>query len=441
MRSNQLSYAPAPWEARTIPLPYGRLISLTQRLGLLATGIVVTALWLEGPAVREVYRHGSAHGALLATALLIAGAAALAMAAALLRYEPVRRLLSSAWLPTATLVVLSVICLVAMPHQTNLHERNPPTARPAMEEPADAILHGHTLYSVHLPGNVPVSPGPLWIIVNAPFSWLHIYALLDPAWLALVILVARRHYGLRLESTAWLLLLCLSPTFVRLLVQGYDIVALACAALLVPALCDWAIPRDRPPTRWAPALAGVGLGVLATGRVIYAPLPILWGLFAVTRSRSAVAAMAGIGSAVAVGAYLLAAIGVRSYPPLHLFARAGQRQPVAILAVGAAIGLALIVVALIRVRPGVASWFLWWAILWIPAHTVIGIGELAGGHWKLAAWEGANYVFAGSIVLAALFASWLGTTWRGASHVPQDRLLGWPGARRSPGGLHTESAD
>lgn len=401
----------------------------------------MTALWLEGPAVREVYRHGSTHGPVLSAGLLIAGLAAVAAGVRLLRYQPVRRLLSSTWLPAAVLVVVGVICLIAMPHQTNLHERNPPTARPAMEEPANAMLHGHGLYSVHLPGNVPVSPGPLWIIVNAPFSWLHIYAVLDPVWLALVVIVARRRYGLKLESTAWLLLLCLSPTFWRLLVQGYDIVALACAALLVPALCDWAAPQGRPVPRWAPAVAGVALGVVATGRIIYTPLPILWGLFVATRSTRAGATMAGIGTLVAVGAHLLASIGVRSYPPLHLFARAGQRQPAAILALGAAIGLALIIVVLIRIAPAVSRWLVCWAILWIAAHTLIGLGELAGGHWKLATWEGANYVFAGTIVLAGLFAAWLGARWPGVGHPPEESLLGWPGARPGPGGLHTESPD
>ena len=104
---------------------------------------------------------------------------------------------------------------------------------------------------------------------------------------------------------------------------------------------------------------------------------------------------------------MVASIGVRHYPPAHLFGRAGVREPSVNIAFGAVVTVAVVIGLLVcYVRRDDGSWLYWLAGAWAVAHGFIGLGELAGVHWAFKYWEGANYAFVGAVPLVAGVMLW-----------------------------------
>jgi len=274
------------------------------------------------------------------------------------------------------------------------------TAAPAMSKTVEALLHGQGLYSVHLLGGAPVSPGPGWLLINAPFTWAHVYALMVPAWLALTAFVLRRSYASGLQVNIGLALLCCSPAFFRLLGEGHDIIALSCAVVLMIVWSDRWVDSDP-----SALLCGLAVGVLCTARIIYVPLALLYAVLLWTRSPRRGVIVGAVGVLVASGLFYVFSLGVHPYPPAHLFGRGHQRQPLGMLLVDVIVMLGIGVAVLRGVSRQAVSWFVGFAAIFSTAHLLIGLGELASSNYVLKTWEGANYVFAGAIpALVAVFA-------------------------------------
>ncbi len=158
-------------------------------------------------------------------------------------------------------------------------------------------------------------------------------------------------------------------------------------------------------SRTSAVLFGLVVGVVATSRIIYVPLAVLFAIFLARRDPGRAVLVALVGLGTALGLFALFSIGVHPYPPLHLFGRASHRQPRVFLFVAGCIMLILLITAIRRVGPDIWSWFFWFAVLFSTAQLLIGLGELIGGGYRLVTWEGANYVFAGAVpVLVATFA-------------------------------------
>ena len=166
-----------------------------------------------------------------------------------------------------------------------------------------------------------VSPGPGWLLANSPFTLGRVYALMDPVWIAVTAVVLRRTYGRGVEVNLGLAFLCCSPAFFRLLGEGHDIIAIGCSMVLLVVVADRCVTSGT-----SAVLFGLAVGVVATSRIIYLPLPVLLAIFLGRRDprRAAVVALVGLGTAL--GLFAVFSIGVHPYPPLHLFARAGQRS-------------------------------------------------------------------------------------------------------------------
>lgn len=150
------------------------------------------------------------------------------------------------------------------------------------------------------------------------------------------------------------------------------------------------------------ALGGAA-AVLATARIIYLFLPVLLAVLVARRDRRAAIGIAVLGLVAAGVAYARSAVGVDHYGPVHLFQRAGDRQPVAVLIAGVVVAAAIGLFTVLRSTASAASWFACFALCWSVPLLFIGFGELATVSANLAGWEGVNYLIAGSVpVMAAL---------------------------------------
>jgi hypothetical protein len=375
-----------------------RAPSTTRQLLLAAA---LTAV-LQGPAFTDVYKYAPDPTVVAPALVAVSFVVVAAVLIGATRAPRVRAALGGWWLTVGLVAAVAVGSEVLFRHeQTRQRLGTGSTASQAMSETVRALLHGHGLYSVHLSGNAPVSPGPGWLLLNAPFTLLHVYALMDPAWVALAAVVVRSAYRRGFEVNLGLVLLCCSTGFLRLLGEGHDIVAIGAAMVVVVVTADRAV---REPA--AAVAFGVFVGVVSTARIIYLPLALLVGLLLLPRRRDVALVVAAVGVVIAAVVFGGFAVGVHPYPPLHLFGRADHRQPVAVIALGVVATLGLVGGAAVRVRDDTVSRLGWFAAVFAVPHALIGLGELISAHWAFATWEGANYVFTGVLpVLAAVLAA------------------------------------
>ncbi|MGI8753893.1 MAG: hypothetical protein ACR2MN_16585 [Acidimicrobiales bacterium] len=380
----------------------------------LGSALVIT-LFAQVPSVSVVAKYIHHYPALVSTALVIVTALVLAaVIEGLTRSGRLAGLASSWWLTALFLATLALYSLLGYPHE---HARQAlssgSTSDQAMQRTWNALIHGRDMYAVHLSGNVPVSPGPLWVILNGPFTLVRAYAWMNPVWLGVTAVALRVWYRRAAAVNLGLAVLVVSPGLARLLAEGHDIPALACAAVLLVALADRLTRDATMAAATGAAVRRVGPGamvvlggcaaVLASARIIFLFVPVLLGVLVARRDRRGALGIALIGLLAAGAANGLAAAGVAHYGPLHLFQRAGHRQPVAILAVGVVVAVAIGVLTVLRSTSSGTSWFAWFALCWSVPLLFIGFGELAADPGNLTAWEGANYILAGSIpVMAAL---------------------------------------
>jgi len=410
----------------------------------LGLALVIT-LFAQVPSISVVAKYVHRHPALVSTALVIATVCVLgAVIEGLSRSPRLATLSSSWWLTGLFLAVLALYSLLGYPHEHARQALNSgSTSDQAMQRTWNALIHGRNMYSVQLSGNVPVSPGPLWVALNGPFTLARAYAWMNPVWLAVTAIALRLWYRRAAAVNVALAVLVASPSLARLLAEGHDIPAVACAAVLLVALAERLTRSTEGRTtngrttngrstkgrstkgrstkgrstdgsgaggaamkRVGPvamvALAGCA-AVLATARIVFLFVPVLLAVLVARRDRRAALGIAVVGMVAAGGAYALGAVGVDHFGPLHLFGRAGDRQPVAILAVGVIAAGAIGLFTVLRSTASAASWFAWFALCWSVPLLFIGFGELASASAKLAGWEGANYLIAGSVpVMSAL---------------------------------------
>jgi hypothetical protein len=379
----------------------------------------LVTLFVALPSFADIYKYEPRRTVLAPLEVVLTFFAAVVLLLYLHRWSTGKRIVASGWTTAALLAVVTVGSAVLFGHElARQNAGSGSTANQAMSDPIHALLRGDSLYHVHLSGGAPVSPGPGWILLNSPFTLAHAYWLMLPAWIVATTLVLRGVYRRPYEVNLGLVFLFGSLGFWRLVGEGHDVIAIGCAVVLLVVAADRLVHDDR----WA-VLVGLMAGVIATARIIYLPLPLLIGVLVWARSQRQAVILAVTGVALALVFNLLFSIGVHPYPPLHLFGRASQRQPVANLALGVVVTVALLACAIRFRRRDITSWMVWFAACFAVPHFFIGLGELEGGRWVFATWEGANYILVGAVpVIAAIMA--VQTKWDRRT-TPSDASVSW----------------
>ncbi len=363
-------------------------------------------MFVQTPTSAELYKYVPNHRPPLLSILVIVitFVATMLLFTSLERNEAWRRFAASRGVTVALLGGLTALSPIAY-HLWAHHLPKGTSASAvtlAMTLPVHALLHGHHLYDIALPASVPASPGPGWILLNAPFTLIRASWLLIPFWVTAAAVTVRIAFRRGLEVNVALVLLASSPHFVRMLAENQDLLIVPCAMIVaVVVAIRWV--RSMPAT----AVLGLFAGVVATSRLIYIAFPAVLGLIAWRRSRRLAVTVTIIGIGTAAACHLVASIGIHPYPPAHLFGRASVKEPTLNIAIGAVVTTAVILGLIMRyVRHRDNTWLCWLAGSWAIAHSFIGIGELAGSHWSFKYWEGANYVFVGAVPVVAAVMAW-----------------------------------
>ena len=207
-------------------------------------------------------------------------------------------------LATATLLVVLVAYVVVYPH-ANTHD---PTAGSDRDDAADlgarALLHGRFPYNGRTYLGNPISQFPGALLLAAPFVAMGHSAHASFFWLPVLLLLLRRLAG---DWRTPLLLtwaaLLLSPTFVREVVTGGDLVANTVSVMLASWLVLVGFSTRRP---WAAGLGAVLLGVALSSRLNF--------LFVLPPLTAAVWRRHGVRAALSAGALAVAAFAAVTLP-------------------------------------------------------------------------------------------------------------------------------
>jgi hypothetical protein len=268
------------------------------------------------------------------------------------------------------------------------------TAPDALIEPATALIQrGENLYSVQLSGGSPVSPGPGWILLNAPFTISGFVSLLTPFYLFLCALMISKWS--KAYTFGFIILLFVSLSFLQMSFVGHDLPATILAFVgLTLALYRY---YDRT---FLFVLISFLIGVLSTARVPFIIFPIALSLCLRTKNQHRALLFVVFSTSLALLIhlvfYLWAVKDGLFYQPLHIFNRAALGSGLGILIIGGITWAVAGWFAWRRLTSDIASWFSFlWVLIGVP-FIFVGFGELirngifSTSNW--AAWEGKVYV-------------------------------------------------
>lgn len=311
------------------------------------------------------------------------------------------RVLDRGWPASVLWVVYTVAAMVVYPIADGLkREGRGSDQDDAIMIAAANVLNGLNPYDTNTYFGNPISPGPGWILLWVPLVAIGAYWLITPLSLALAA------WSLRLAGHGWrasnlfMLFMGSSMIFWELMVVGSDLIAIGCLFLAAVA---WLVRSKRTSTLM---LLAVFVGALATSRIVFFYVPLVFGLMLWRRDRRLAVGFALVGSAVCFGLHgWFWHLGPDTYSPLHILTKGQHILPryVQGLALLACLGSAVAMLRLrdANLRDGVL-------MLWLSLATplvFVTFGDLVvfrGGDF--AAWEGANYLMPPLALAAGLVA-------------------------------------
>lgn len=369
--------------------------------------VVLVVFACQAPALRPLVKYGAQLpdlGAVTPLAIAVFAVIALAAAAtaAILRPAPaLARLLALPGTCAALLLLLVAAVAIVYPVADGLKV----ALRGSDQD--DAIIvsalnlwHGLNPYAAkHYLGN-PTSPGPGWIALHLPFVLARVYWLAAPMAMAFAAVALRQASGGWSAPNRFLLIAFSSLGFWEVSAVGSDFPTFGALLVLLLCLAD----------RWSGRpglLAGLALvlGAVATARVVFLFMPVLFGFLIWQRDRRAgvlVALVAGAAAAAlhAVFWYWDPAL----YTPVHVIGLGDRLTPLPLKLAGLAATAAASLVVWRRRAPGLERWLaLSWLSLAVPLAFVAFGDLIVRGRGNPAAWEGANYL----IVPLPLLAAWV----------------------------------
>lgn len=279
---------------------------------------------------------------------------------------------------------------------------NPPTSDTAMIAPIQALKMGRAMYDLAGLIPVPASPGPGWVLANAPFSFLGqswLYTLMTPVYLAIGVIGLRAAgHSMRLAN-AWLLLLFSSLLSWEMSMAGADLIPMSIVIMALYLMVE----------RWClgPAtLATIGIAILVglfgTARIVMPALAPIFALLIWKHDRVHAVLFMAVALAVTVAVHAVFYFQVDVYSPFHLVDRARSRMGPIMMAAGAAATLAIAALALIFMKRTSRQHLGWFTALLAAPFLFISAGELIGAGFDFRQWEGRNYlipIFASAFLL------------------------------------------
>lgn len=238
-----------------------------------------------------------------------------------------------------------------------------------------------------------LSPGPGWIIISLPFTALNAYFIFNSCTVIGTALLLKLYSNRWYSANLFIILLLSTIIFWDLLVEGSDLIAIGClfAATLL-------VLYHENLTRFNVVAFSIFIGMLATSRLAFSYLPVLYAVLLFSRNKKSALVVATFGTITMFSLhyyyYVWSIIdGHEYYKPLHLIVKGNKLMPgnfkiMALIACSIA-GAAIIYI----LKNSLQRWLLcFWMGLYVPMF-LVSIGALIFNRdMDVTLWEGANYL-------------------------------------------------
>jgi hypothetical protein len=254
------------------------------------------------------------------------------------------------------------------------------------------VTEGH-FYAKTLPGAIPISPGPGWLLLNALFVLCRCYFLLTPFYVAGMIWIYMRLYKNGIVPLLVLLLLSSSPVFWELMFTGNDLIAVGCSfAIIVMLLYHYSVQTDVRIISLPLIILAVLIGCVATSRVVFIYFPLLVRILIGKIKPAKSLFIFAVSLTAALALHIVFYLTCEHYQPLHLYSRGITNVGLPLIIVGV-VGAAGILTAIVKieVRPSLESFLQWVFVLMAIPLLLISLGEFLHFESSISRWEGANY--------------------------------------------------
>ena len=277
--------------------------------------------------------------------------------------------------------------------QTRLIQ-HPSSSPNALIDPLIALFRdGSNPYSIRLFDGSFISPGPGWMLLNAPFLLTGLIAVLTPTYLLIAgSMIAKRQ---RAFTFMFIVLLGLCLCFLQLSIACSDLPAISLAFVALTV----ALHRHYT-NKFLFFIIATVTGLVATARIPFIIMPIALSICLNTFDRHRAMQFAVISTGLATSIHAVFFVWANQqgmfYQPLHVLIRAFQGGSTVLVCIGALAWTASVLFMKRRLTVRPSSWLIFlWSIVFVPFFFV-GVGELLRDGlfsprvW--AAWEGKNYV-------------------------------------------------
>lgn len=278
-----------------------------------------------------------------------------------------------------------------------------PTNDDALMAPIAALKMGRGLYDLEGLISVPASPGPAWVLFNAPFTFTGesiAYTFLTPVYVLGGWLMLRSAGHTARFANTWMLLLFSGFISWEMAVGGYDIIALSVMVMVLYLLVERV---SFGKLGWASLLVAVAVGLFGTSRIVFPYLAPLFGLLIWKHDRVHAVIFTLVALAVTAGAHAAFYFQSEVYHPFHLFNRAEDRMGVELIAAGGIATAVVLLAALFLMKREPVSQLGWFTLALATPFAFIAAGEFIDNGMQFQGWEGGNYLVP-VVATAILFA-------------------------------------
>ena len=265
--------------------------------------------------------------------------------------------------------------------------------------PINRLLNFLAPYDFMLVGNVPISPGLGWLLINLPFGFLYTFPFLVPFYLFLTV------YLLKQYSKSWIfsnvICMCIVGTamFWSLLCHGHDLPAVALSLIISFILVERGLNSDFP---WY--YSAIIVGFFSTSRVIFMLLPFLFLLIHFKFSMWYALKIFLLSLCTMLSLHTIGFIVSEWYQPMHLFNRGLRYVGIDIIFLGIILVLFIGWISWKNIRDNFHSRLLIYTSVIASILILISFGELRSHNYVFVDWEGLNYLYVASpIIIFAIF--------------------------------------
>ena len=263
------------------------------------------------------------------------------------------------------------------------------TGDDAMILASKSLMSTGKIYDLIIDFKTPISPGPAWVIFNAPFSIFDMFFLFSPFYLLVILLSLRKFFG-DFRTNLFALYLFSCAIVFELFFNGHDMLPFSLAFTSLSIVINKILTKQN--NILFSIVLGLLLGICCTSRIVffYIPLTFYFILRSYNRKNAIVLLVVSFLTYLSFNFYYFMINDF--YQPMHLLSKGRLLL--------SDYGLTFVLIIFIsfnyflirKLMTAKVNWHIIVAIAFSLVTIPFSIGDLIYQNFSLINWEGANYL-------------------------------------------------